>query len=168
MLVAQQWLNEGVTSDGNLYFAYLRSLVFDHDLQIGPELDFLHLPPRPHNVVPVGPSILWAPFYLIVAGADWLETIEQLRHKVWIIVHEIAREEHNIGRERGSRREDLSQPRLSCEQPRVQIGNDRDPSRRGLWNHDRNALDVERNERRVDADRNGDQRGPQKNPRGPG
>ena len=38
VLVAQQRLNEGVTSDGNLYFAYLRSLVFDHDLQIGPEL----------------------------------------------------------------------------------------------------------------------------------
>jgi hypothetical protein len=72
VFVAQQWFTEGVTSDGNLYFAYLRSVVFDHDLQIGPELDFLGLPPRPHNVVPVGPSILWTPFYLIVAAADWL------------------------------------------------------------------------------------------------
>ncbi len=31
----------GITSDGGLYFGYLRSLVFDGDLQIGPELEFL-------------------------------------------------------------------------------------------------------------------------------
>jgi hypothetical protein len=72
VFVAQQRFNEGVTSDGTLYFAYLRSAVFDHDLQIGPELEFLHFPPRPHNVVPIGPAILWAPLYLIVAGLDWV------------------------------------------------------------------------------------------------
>ena len=69
---AQHVWNEGVTSDGSLYFAHLRSLIFDRDLQIGPELAFLHLPPRPHHVVPIGPSILWAPLYLIVAAGDWL------------------------------------------------------------------------------------------------
>ena len=67
----QQRLTNGVTSDGCLYFAHLRSLVFDHDLQIGPELEILHLPPRPHDVVPIGPAILWAPLYLLVAAADW-------------------------------------------------------------------------------------------------
>lgn len=79
VLVAQQRWNEGITSDGSLYFAHLRSLIFDRDLQIGPELDFLRLPPRPHHVVPIGPSILWAPLYLVVALADWLGATLGLR-----------------------------------------------------------------------------------------
>ena len=37
MLVAQLKWTYGVTSDGALYFAHLRSLIFDHDLQIDPE-----------------------------------------------------------------------------------------------------------------------------------
>ncbi|MFI5244479.1 MAG: hypothetical protein ACHQQR_04580 [Gemmatimonadales bacterium] len=76
---AQHAWNEGVTSDGSLYFAHLRSLIFDRDLQIGPELAFLRLPPRPHHVVPIGPSILWAPLYLIVAFGDWLSATLGLR-----------------------------------------------------------------------------------------
>ena len=72
VVIAQQALNDGVTSDGCLYFAYLRSLVFDRDVQIGPELQFLRLPPRPHVVVPIGPAIVWAPFYGLVAVVDWL------------------------------------------------------------------------------------------------
>lgn len=73
LVLAAQWRwNEGVTSDGSLYFAHLRSLIFDRDLQIGPEMDFLRLPQRPHHVVPIGPSILWAPLYAIVALGDWL------------------------------------------------------------------------------------------------
>lgn len=70
LLVAQQKLNEGITSDGALYFAHLRSIVFDRDLDIAAELDALHQPPRPHHVVPIGPAIVWAPAYLVVAAAD--------------------------------------------------------------------------------------------------
>src|SRR5207245_3861381 len=66
--VAQHKLNNGITSDGALYFAHLRSVVFDHDLDIAAELDALHQPPRPHHVVPVGPAIAWAPAYLAVAA----------------------------------------------------------------------------------------------------
>ncbi len=55
VLVAQvKWTN-GITSDCALYFAHLRSLVFDHDLQIDPEIQALGLPPRPHHVIPIGP-----------------------------------------------------------------------------------------------------------------
>jgi hypothetical protein len=71
-LVAQQSLNNGITSDGALYFAHLRSVVFDRDLDIGPELAALAQPERPHHVVPIGPAIVWAPAYLLVAGLDWL------------------------------------------------------------------------------------------------
>jgi hypothetical protein len=72
VFIAQVRLNNGVTSDGALYFAHLRSLVFDHDLQIDAELQFLGLPPRPHHVIPIGPTILWAPLYLLVALGDWI------------------------------------------------------------------------------------------------
>src|SRR5437667_1489345 len=72
VFIAQLKLNNGVTSDGALYFAHLRSLVFDHDLQIDAEIQFLGLPARPHHVIPIGPTILWAPLYLLVAVGDWL------------------------------------------------------------------------------------------------
>lgn len=72
VLFAQVRLNSGITSDGALYFAHLRSLVFDHDLQIDAEIQYLGLPPRPHHVIPIGPTILWAPLYLLVAAADWI------------------------------------------------------------------------------------------------
>ena len=75
LLVAQQKLNNGITSDGALYFSHLRSVVFDHDLDIAAELDVLRQPPRPHHVVPIGPAIAWAPAYLTVAAADWLSGI---------------------------------------------------------------------------------------------
>src|SRR5713101_3138485 len=70
--VAQHKLNNGITSDGALYFAHLRSVVFDHDLDIAAELEALHQPPRPHHVVPIGPAIAWAPAYLAVAAIDWV------------------------------------------------------------------------------------------------
>jgi hypothetical protein len=70
VLVAQHRLNNGITSDGSLYFAHLRSVVFDRDLEIGPELDVLRQPPRPHHVIPIGPAIVWAPAYLAVAAID--------------------------------------------------------------------------------------------------
>src|SRR5438874_10774313 len=72
VLVAQAQWTTGIASDGALYFAHLRSLVFDHDLQIGPEVQALGLPPRPHHVIPIGPTIIWAPAYLLVAVIDWL------------------------------------------------------------------------------------------------
>jgi hypothetical protein len=75
LLVAQQKLNNGITSDGALYFSHLRSLVFDRDLDITAELEALHQPPRPHHVVPIGPAILWAPAYLAVAAVDWLGSV---------------------------------------------------------------------------------------------
>lgn len=70
--IAQYTLSNGITSDGALYFAHLRSLVFDHDLQIEAETQFLGLPLRPHHVIPVGPIIVWAPAYLLVALVDWM------------------------------------------------------------------------------------------------
>jgi hypothetical protein len=72
LFVAQHKLNNGITSDGALYFAHLRSVVFDRDLEIAAELDALHQPPRPHHVVPIGPAIAWAPAYLAVAAIDWI------------------------------------------------------------------------------------------------
>jgi hypothetical protein len=75
VLVAQQRLNNGITSDGALYFAHLRSVVFDRDLEIAPELANLGLPERPHHVVPIGPAIIWAPGYLLVAALDKLGAV---------------------------------------------------------------------------------------------
>ncbi len=62
----------GISTDGVTYFAQLRSLVFDRDLDVAHEFTVLGQPPRPNHVVPIGPTLLWAPFYLAVAAADWL------------------------------------------------------------------------------------------------
>jgi hypothetical protein len=75
VLVAQTTLNNGITSDGALYFTHLRSVVFDRDLEIGPELANLGQPDRPHHVIPIGPAIVWAPAYLLVAAVDTLTGI---------------------------------------------------------------------------------------------
>jgi hypothetical protein len=45
-LAAQQSLNSGITS-GALYFAHLRSVIFDRDLDIGPEIAALGSQPVP-------------------------------------------------------------------------------------------------------------------------
>ena len=60
----------GITTDGTTYFAQLRSLVFDHDLDITREYQILGQPLRPNYVVPIGPTVIWAPLYLIVALVD--------------------------------------------------------------------------------------------------
>ncbi len=65
----------GITSDGGLYFGYLRSLVFDGDLQIGPELEFLRQTGRHHYVVPIGPMAVWAPLYLAVYLVDTIARV---------------------------------------------------------------------------------------------
>lgn len=72
VLFAQQRVNGRIGSDGALYFAYLRSAVFDHDLDIREEIATLRQEPRPHNVVPIGPALVWAPAYLAVAAIDRL------------------------------------------------------------------------------------------------
>jgi hypothetical protein len=62
--------NHGVSSDGVVYVAQLRSLVFDHDFDIVREVELLRQPARPHYVVPVGPLVVWSPLYLLVAFID--------------------------------------------------------------------------------------------------
>ncbi len=60
----------GITTDGVTYFAQLRSLVFDRDLDVAREFTVLGQPPRPVLVVPIGPTLLWAPLYVAVAVID--------------------------------------------------------------------------------------------------
>ncbi len=60
----------GITTDGVTYFAQLRSLVFDRDLDVAHEFTVLGQPARPNHVVPIGPTLLWAPLYLLVALVD--------------------------------------------------------------------------------------------------
>lgn len=62
----------GITTDGVTYFAHLRSVVFDRDLDVAREFAILGQPPRPTHVVPIGPLLVWTPFYLSVAGVDGL------------------------------------------------------------------------------------------------
>lgn len=64
--------NHGVTTDGVTYFAQLRSLVFDRDLDVTREFAVLGQPARPNHVVPVGPTLLWAPLYVAVSIVDAL------------------------------------------------------------------------------------------------
>ena len=59
-----------ITSDGCLYFGYLRSAVFDGDLEIARELEVLALPERAHAIVPVGPIAVWAAPYAAVYLSD--------------------------------------------------------------------------------------------------
>ncbi len=60
----------GITTDGAIYFSQLRSLVFDRDLDVAREFVVLGQPARPSHFVPVGPTVVWAPLYLLVAVAD--------------------------------------------------------------------------------------------------
>ncbi len=64
--------SHGITTDGVTYFAQLRSLVFDRDLDVAAEFTVLGQPPRPNHVVPIGPTVLWAPLYIAVAAIDGL------------------------------------------------------------------------------------------------
>ncbi len=63
------------SSDGIEYFATLRSLVIDRDLDLDDE--FHHLDKIPNSgstalVHPVGMAIVWLPFYLVAHGLVWL------------------------------------------------------------------------------------------------
>ncbi len=92
---AALWFTPTIASDGVAYYAYLRSLAVDGDLEFtnefaGPDVPFQHPPTRyattrtitgrAANEHAVGPAIIWAPFYaaasLVVAvgnlaGAGW-------------------------------------------------------------------------------------------------
>lgn len=69
-LVYQQAATEGITSDGCIYFAHLRSLIFDRDFDIAAELEVLRLRPRNHYTVTMGAAVVWAPVYLLIWAAD--------------------------------------------------------------------------------------------------
>ncbi len=60
----------GVTTDGVIYFAQLRSALFDRDLDVAAEFAILQQPPRPSHVVPIGPTFVWLPLYASVAAVD--------------------------------------------------------------------------------------------------
>ena len=56
----------GVSTDGAIYFSQLRSVIFDRDLDVAREFAFLGQPPRPSHFVPIGPTLLWLPLYVVV------------------------------------------------------------------------------------------------------
>jgi hypothetical protein len=60
----------GVTTDGVIYLSQLRSAIFDGDLDVAAEFAYLHQPPRPSHVVPIGPTFVWLPLYGVVAAFD--------------------------------------------------------------------------------------------------
>jgi hypothetical protein len=67
--------SHGVVSDGTGYYAYLRSMVIDHDLDFHNDYRLLHVTysfqyvvtKTGHlaNIFSIGPAILWLPFFLI-------------------------------------------------------------------------------------------------------
>ncbi len=74
--------------DAVQYYAYLRSMVFDGDLDFQNEYEHFYGTPdgtasgnvwltertpagRPPNMMSVGPALLWSPIYLLTAGAMW-------------------------------------------------------------------------------------------------
>jgi len=78
MLASLPVVNPHIRSDGNEYYAYVRSIVIDHDLQfdneyargedtfkeaLGGELGISPSGYR-RNIASVGPSLLWTPFFL--------------------------------------------------------------------------------------------------------
>ncbi len=62
----------GISTDGVVYFSQLRSALFDHDLDVAREFEVLNQPVRPNHIVPMGPTIFWAPLYALVAAIDWM------------------------------------------------------------------------------------------------
>ena len=62
----------GITTDGVTYFTQLRSVIFDGDLDVAREFAYLQQPLREGHVVPIGPTLVWLPFYLAVAAVDWV------------------------------------------------------------------------------------------------
>jgi hypothetical protein len=83
-LTVQLQLNARLQNDGFYYFAYLRSLAFDHDINFANDYRMLGLGDKAHLFAPtptghaqsawtIGPAIVWSPFF--AAGhlvAEWL------------------------------------------------------------------------------------------------
>lgn len=64
--------SHGVTTDGVIYVSQMRSAIFDRDLDLASEFARLGQPPRPSQIVPIGPTLLWLPAYLLLAATDAL------------------------------------------------------------------------------------------------
>ena len=73
-IAAQLQLNARLQSDGFYYFAYMRSLAFDRDVNFTNDYRLLGLGDKPHLFQPtptgyaqsawtIGPAIVWAPFF---------------------------------------------------------------------------------------------------------
>ena len=62
----------GITTDGVIYFTQLRSVIFERDLDVAAEFAYLNQPPRPSHVVPIGPTFVWLPLYVMVAAVHAL------------------------------------------------------------------------------------------------
>ncbi len=77
-----------VRGDAIQYYAYLRSAVFDRDLDFQNEYEHFYAVPgqdrarnvwltertpagRPPNMMSIGPAVLWSPAFLTMAGATW-------------------------------------------------------------------------------------------------
>jgi hypothetical protein len=58
--------SRSLDADGVRYFSYLRSLLFDLDLDLGNDFALLGLPAGGLNVLPVGVALLWIPWALPV------------------------------------------------------------------------------------------------------
>ncbi len=77
-----------VIGDAVHYYVYLRSAVFDHDLQFKdeyvrlynlhggePETEWIYEPTatgHTRNVMSIGPALVWTPLYLLVTAGAWL------------------------------------------------------------------------------------------------
>jgi hypothetical protein len=95
LLVIVVLFTPSMSADGVEYYAYVRSLAIDHDIEFtnefkGPEVPFERVPEwlatnrsptgYAQNLASVGPAIVWAPFYMLGSlivrggnafGADW-------------------------------------------------------------------------------------------------
>jgi hypothetical protein len=94
MLATLPLVNAHIRSDGNEYYAYVRSLVIDHDLQFDDEyahgedtfksaedVELILLPNGyRRNFASVGPSLMWTPFFL--AGHVAARVLTSLGHPV--------------------------------------------------------------------------------------
>jgi len=83
MLATLPVVNSHIRSDGNEYYAYVRSVVIDHDLQFDNEYAHgeqtfrdamsgeLDISPSGYrrNIASVGPSLMWTPFFLAAHAA---------------------------------------------------------------------------------------------------
>jgi hypothetical protein len=85
-LAGQLHFGARLQSDGFYYFAYLRSITFDRDVEFSNDYRLLGLGDKPHLFVPtptgyaqsawtIGPAIVWSPFFAAGdAVASWLNT----------------------------------------------------------------------------------------------